>query len=334
VSPEIFSRRQIEEALQRIDVTTAIEEGFVAYSRGEVVVPPVGELVFEDPPGDVHIKYGYIKGDEYFVIKVASGFYDNVALGLPAADGLMLVFSQKTAQLECILLDECHLTNVRTAAAGAVVAKYLAPSKVERIGVFGAGVQGKMQVEALLPIVDCRDVIVWGTGEEELDAYRQAMSGHGLSIETTLTSDEVAATCNLIVTATPSHTPLLRAEQIRKGTHITAMGSDTREKNELEPEILQKADLVVADSIEQCRVRGEIFHALEAGVLRDGDAVELGKVISDPALRRTSDTQITVADLTGVAVQDIQISKAVYGVLKGGARSSGTRGAGAPEEDS
>jgi len=314
--PEIFNRAQIEEALQRVDVTEAIEQGFVAYSQGKAVVPPVGELVFEDPPGDVHIKYGYIKDDDYFVIKVASGFYDNVELGLPQSDGLMLVFSQKTAQLECILLDECHLTNVRTAAAGAVVARYLAPSTVERIGVFGAGVQGKMQVEALLPIVDCRDVIVWGTGEEELEAYREVMSKHGLSIQTTLTGDEIAATCNLIVTATPSHTPLLRAEQIREGTHITAMGADTREKNELDPAILQKADRVVADSIEQCRVRGEIFHALEAGVLVDSDVVELGNVIAHPQLRRASDSQITVADLTGVAVQDIQISKAVYEVLR------------------
>ncbi len=314
--PEIFNRRQIEKALQRVDVTTAIERGFIAYSSGDVVVPPVGELVFEDPPGDVHIKYGYIKGDEYFVIKVASGFYDNVKLGLPPADGLMLVFSQKTAQLECILLDECHLTNVRTAAAGAVVAKYLAPTKVERIGVFGAGVQGKMQVEALLPIVDCREVIVWGTGEEELEAYCHAMSGLGLEIQSTLHSDEIAATCNLIVTATPSRTPLLRAEQVREGTHITAMGSDTREKNELDPEILRMADLVVADSIEQCRVRGEIFHALEAGMIEDGDILELGKIIVDRTLQRTDDSQITVADLTGVAVQDIQISKAVFEVLR------------------
>ncbi len=313
---EIFNRAQIDEALVGIDVTAAIEEGFVAYSEGRVVVPPVGELVFDDPPGDVHIKYGYIRGDEYFVIKVASGFYNNVSLGLPAADGLMLVFSQKTAQLECILLDECHLTNVRTAAAGAVVAKYLAPKKVERIGVFGAGVQGRMQVEALLPIVDCRDLVVWGTGEAELEAYRAAMSSHGLSIETTLNGDEVAATCNLIVTATPSHRPLLRADQIRSGTHITAMGSDTREKNELEPAILAAADLVVADSVEQCRVRGEICHALEAGVIADSDVLELGNVIADPGLRRADDTQITVADLTGVAVQDIQISKAVYEVLR------------------
>jgi ornithine cyclodeaminase len=319
---EIFNLQQIKEALQGVDVTTAIEEGFVAYSRGEVVVPPVGELVFEDPPGDVHIKYGYIKGDEYFVIKVASGVYGGLESGLTQFDGLMLVFNQKTAQLACILLDECHLTNVRTAAAGAVVAKYLAPRRVERIGVFGAGVQGKMQVEALLPIVDCRDVMVWGTGEEELAAYRDVMSGRGFNVETTLSADEVAATCNLIITATPSQTPLLRANQIRAGTHITAMGSDTRDKNELEPAILGKADVVVADSIEQCRVRGEVFHALEAGVLRDGDVVELGHVISNPELRRTDDSQITVADLTGVAVQDIQISKAVYEVLTGVAKGS------------
>jgi ornithine cyclodeaminase len=330
--PEIFNRKQIEDSLQQVDVTTAIEDGFVAYSQGKVVVPPVGELVFEDPPGDVHIKYGYIKDDDYFVIKVASGLYGNVDTGLPPYDGLMLVFSQKTAQLECILLDECHLTNVRTAAAGAVVARYLAPKKVERIGVFGAGVQGKMQVEALLQIVDCRDVVVWGTDQQELDAYREAMSGRGLSIQTTLNGDEIAATCNLIVTATPSHTPLLRAEQIREGTHITAMGADTREKNELDPAILQKADRVVADSIEQCRVRGEIFHALEAGVLQDGDVVELGNVIVEPDLQRTSDSQITVADLTGVAVQDIQISKAVYEVLTAGTRGPTPSGAVAREE--
>jgi ornithine cyclodeaminase len=309
--PEIFNLEQIKDALRGIDVTAAIEEGFVAYSAGDVVVPPVGELVFHDPPGDVHIKYGYIKNDDVFVIKVASGFYDNIKLGLPQADGLMLVFSQKTAQLECILLDKCHLTNVRTAAAGAVVARYLAPSNVERIGVFGAGVQGRMQVEALLPIIDCRDVIVWGTGEEELEA----MEPLGFSVETTRTSDEVAATCNLIITATPTRTPILRAEQIRRGTHITAMGSDTEEKNELEPSILRMADIVVADSIEQCLVRGEISHAIKTGELTVDDVVELGNVIVKRGLRRSSNSQITVADLTGVAVQDIQISKLVHRVL-------------------
>jgi len=315
--PQIFNLEQIKGALERVDVMTAIEEGFVAYSEGKVVVPPVGEMVFDDPPGSVHIKYGYIQNDDYFVIKIASGFHGNLNLGLPPYDGMMLVFSQKTAQLESILLDECYLTNVRTAAAGAVAAKYLAPRTVKRIGVFGAGVQGRMQVEALLPVIDCREVVVWGVDEEELEAYREAMSARGLSIQTTLTGDEIAATCNLIITATPSHEPLLNAEQIREGTHITAMGSDTLEKIELDPEILQKADIVVADSIEQCQTRGEISQALRAGVFKNSDeVVELGDVIANPGLRRTTETQITVADLTGVAVQDIQISKAVYEVLQ------------------
>ncbi len=314
--PDFFNLEQINRVLPQIDVTSAMEEGFIAYSEGKVVVPPVGELVFEDPPGDVHIKYGYIKGDDFFVIKIASGFYGNINLGLPSYDGLMLVFSQKTAQLECILLDECHLTNVRTAAAGAVVAKFLAPKKVERIGVFGAGVQGKMQVEYLLPVVDCRNVVVWGTSQEELDAYRDSMAAHDLLIETTMNSDDIAGTCNLIVMATPSHEPLLRADQIKQGTHITAMGSDTLEKQELDPAILGKADLVVADSIEQCRTRGEVCRAMAAGVLQEADVHELGKVIVDSTLHRTADSQITVADLTGVAVQDIQISKAVYEILK------------------
>jgi ornithine cyclodeaminase len=309
---------EIMEALKTVDVVTAVEQGFAAYSEGRVVVPPVGEMIFRDPPGEAHIKYGFIEGDDIFVIKVASGFYGNVDLGLPTGDGLMLLFSQKTGLLECILLDECHLTNVRTAAAGAVAAKYLAPKQVDRIGVLGAGVQGRMQVECLLPVVDCRDVVVWGTGQEELDRYREAMVLHGFEIATTLDAGKVAASCNLIVTATPSERPLLTADMIRPGTHITAMGSDTVAKIELDPAILAKADLVVADSIEQSRSRGEVYQATRVGLLDEQDVLELGNVVRDPGLGRSSDEQITVADLTGVAVQDIQISKAVYEVVRSG----------------
>jgi ornithine cyclodeaminase len=314
--PTIFDLDQIRDALRQVDVTGAIERGFVEYSRRRVVVPPVGEMIFDEPPGDVHIKYGFIRDDDFWVIKVASAAYPADA-STALSDGMMIVGRKSTSKLECFLLDECYLTNVRTAAAGAVAARYLAPKKVERIGVLGAGTQGRMQVEALLPIVDCRDVIVWGVDEAELEAYVKAMAPHGLSIATTTDADEVAGSCNLIVTATPSRKPLLRAAAIRPGTHITAMGSDTPEKIELEPRILADADVVVADSIEQSLLRGEIFQALEAGVLQREKVVELGNVIADPSLGRTGDGQTTVADLTGVAVQDIEISKAVYRVLTG-----------------
>jgi ornithine cyclodeaminase len=307
-----FNLDQIKQAMKNIDVIKIIEEGFVAYSQGKVVVPPVGEMIFEEPPGETHIKYGFIKNDDYYVIKIASGFYGNYKLDLPSNYGLMLLFSQKTGFLSCILFDEGWLTAVRTATAGAVAARYLAPKNISRIGIFGAGEQGRLQLGYLKGIVDCRDVIAWGVNREELDVYKKDMEAQGFIIQTTLEADDITSSCNFIVTATPSKKPLVRSELMLKGTHITAMGSDTPAKQELESDILQKADIVVADSLSQCKLRGEIFKALEAGAIKAEKPVELGNVIMNKELQRGSDDQITVADLTGVAVQDYQISKAVY----------------------
>jgi len=137
----------------------------------------------------------------------------------------------------------------------------------------------------------------------------------GYTVQTTLEAAEVTEECRLIITATPSEIPLIDVKQIRPGTHITAMGSDTHVKQELDPKILQIADVVVADSIEQCLTRGEISKALQAGLINKEDLIELGDVITGRQSGRTSDKQITVADLTGVAVQDIQIAKAVHQAL-------------------
>lgn len=309
---EIIDLDRIKEVLKYIDPILNIEEGFVAYSKGKAVIPPVGEMIFKDPPGDVHIKYGFIKGDDYYVIKIASGFYDNPNIGLPASTGLMLLFSQKTGDILCILLDQGYLTDVRTAAAGAVAAKYLAPKDVNRIGIFGAGIQGRIQLKFLKLITKCREAMVWGINQQELDAYKRDMEPLGFSIRTTMEAGDIASSCNLIVTCTPSKKPLLKAEQIRKGTHITAMGSDTPEKQELDSAILKKADKVVVDSISQVQERGESFHAMKEGAIKKDDLVELGSVIAHKELQRSSENEISITDLTGVAVQDLQISKAVW----------------------
>jgi len=318
--PVVVSLAEIKKTLDAIDPLPLIEEGFVAYSRGRAVVPPVGELVFEDPPGDVHIKYGYLKGGDVYVIKIASGFTDNPKRGLPSGDGLMLVFDQQTGRLEAILLDEGYLTNLRTAVAGAVVAKYLAPREVTAAGILGAGVQGRMQLAWLCRVRPIEEAVVWGINERELAAYRRDMERPGLKVRTTLRAEDVAAAANLIVTCTPSTRPLLKADWIRPGTHITAIGSDTAEKQELDPGILAGADRVVVDSLSQSELRGEVYRAVSAGAIGRGRLVELGRVIEDPGLRRASGSEITVADLTGVAVQDIQISKAVWDQIKGTCR--------------
>ena len=315
---------ELDEIKRLVDIPQVIREmetGFVLYSEGQVEVPPVGFLHFEKPPGDVHIKYGFVSGDEYYVLKMASGFYNNADLGLPISDGLLLVFSQKTGELELILLDKCWLTDVRTAAAGAVAAKHLAPKNVHRIGIVGTGVQARMQLEMLRDVVDCTSCLVWGRDSTKvqrmIDDLRasESVQAWGLEIEAAPALDDLVSQCNLIVTATSARSPLIRADQVQQGTHITAMGSDDHGKQELEAEVLGKADLGVADSVSQCVDHGECFGAVQEGHIAADSILELGNVIKNGEIGRTTEDQITVADLTGVAIQDIQIAKMVARAL-------------------
>ena len=313
---QILSLSEIKGLIDVPELITDLEEGYALYSEDKVEVPPVGFLHFQDPPGDVHIKYGYITGDAVYVIKIASGF-ENPELDIMASDGLLLIFNQKTGELASILLDECYLTDMRTAVGGAVAAKHLAPQTVTGIGIVGTGVQARMQLKMLAHTVDCNRVLVWGRNKERLTRLITGIREDPtfwpveLEVQGTTDMDHLTANSNLIVTATSAKTPLIHAEQIRPGTHITAMGSDDDGKQELDHRLLQKADLVVADSRAQCVLYGEISHAIRAGLIEEQDIRELGKVIRDPTLGRTSDHQITVVDMTGVAVQDIQIAKMV-----------------------
>ena len=311
--PKIISLDQIKNALTTIDVLPLIEEGFVEYSKGNVVVPPVGELLFHDPPGDVHIKYGAIKNDDYYVIKIASGFAKNKELfDISPLQGLMLIYNQKSGEPLAVLLDEGHLTQVRTAAAGAIMAKYLAPKSVSKIGIVGTGSQAREQLVYLKQVVSCRDVIIWGRSERKLQKIKDEMEKEGFNVVTTTIMDELTSNCNLIVTTTSANTKLINVKQIQTGTHITAMGSDTIHKQELDPNILKIADKVIVDSISQSRERGEIYHALKKNIISEEKLVEIGSMIENKNFQRNSENEITIADLTGVAVQDIQITKAVY----------------------
>ncbi len=309
---QIINKDQIKKVIPSIDLLPIIEEGFQLYSEGKTVVPPVGELLFEKPPGEVHIKYGYIKDDDFYVIKIASGFYENTQLNISASQGLMLVFDQKTGVLKAVLLDEGLLTDIRTAVAGAIAAKYLAPKNIHQIGIVGTGIQARLQLEYLKKITDCRRVLVWARNEMNGQKMIDEFLAKGYNISFTLDASKVASSSNLIVTTTPSKTPLILAENIQAGTHITAMGSDTSDKIELDPIILSKADIVVVDSLPQSESRGEVFQTVKTDLLDRANVIELGKLISNPSLQRQNENQITIADLTGVAVQDIQIAKAVF----------------------
>jgi ornithine cyclodeaminase len=284
----------------------------VQYAQKKVVVPPVGYMGFDSPPGDLHIKYGYIKNDDYYVIKIASGFYDNPALGLNSSNGMMLLFSQKTGEVKSILMDEGYLTDIRTATAGAVATKYLAPSNVSCIGIVGTGLQARLQLQYLETVTSCRDVIVWGRSKDKLESFKKDASLKNFVIRITTDMNQLTSRCNLIVTTTPSKKALIDVDDVLPGTHVTAMGADADGKQELDPRIIAKADIVVADSIDQCIDHGDIGFAVREGLIDPSKIVSLGDVIANRKLQRSNDEQITIADLTGVAIQDIQITKYVY----------------------
>ena len=168
----IIHLSDIQSLVKNIDVLEAMKEGFVQYSNGHSVVPPVGELILENPPGDVHIKYGYIKNDDYYVIKIASGFYENPGLGIPSGQGLMLLFSQKTGVPECILLDDGHLTDIRTAAAGALAVHLFAPERIEAVGIIGTGVQARLQLLHLQEKKSLQNGLVMGKKSEARRAIK------------------------------------------------------------------------------------------------------------------------------------------------------------------
>ena len=180
--PHILHIDEIRSILPDIDVFQSIKQGFVAYSSGEATIPPVGELLFRDPPGDVHIKYGYVGSQPYYVVKIASGFYKNHQYDLPSSQGLNLLFDKSTGVLCAVLLDEGYLTDVRTAVAGALATKSLMPSSARVVGVVGAGIQARMQLEYHEKIMKVEQVFCWNHNEAAARRLAAEMQEKGYSI--------------------------------------------------------------------------------------------------------------------------------------------------------
>lgn len=309
---KILSRKHIEAILPIPAVFKAIEQGFVIYSRGEAIIPPVASLYFDYPPGDCHIKYGYAKSGKYYVVKMASGFYDNPKIGLSAGNGLTVLFSKETGELLSVLLDEGYLTNIRTAIAGCIAARYLAPETVSCIGIVGTGDQAYYQLKFLEFGTACRHVMIWGRDAEKSKKLKEHPDLRGWHIDVAQDLHALTAACNLIVTTTSSSKPLLFAQQIRPGTHITAVGADDFGKQELDPEIFVKANRIVVDSRSQCAQFGDVSYAIKQNLIQARQLVELGEVIEKRGCGRNAENEITVADLTGVAIQDLQIAATVF----------------------
>jgi len=306
--------RLIEEATLRAVITPeqavrAIRDAFRADGEGRTHVPAVINLDVPAARGEFHVKTALIEGVPHVAVKVASGFYDNPAKGLPSGSGLMAVFDAATGLPVALLLDNGFLTDIRTGAAGAVAADVLAPQSIGTVGVLGSGLQARYQVHCLRIVRSFQRIVAWSPHRSHLESYCDEMRAAGYDAVAADDPQVVCREADLLITATPSRSPLVSADWIRAGQHITSLGSDSPGKQELSPACLDRADLIVVDRFSQCAAFGELKHALDAGLLTRKDVhAELGQVVAGLKPGRTSPTEITIADLTGVGFQDTAIA--------------------------
>ena len=232
----------------------------------------------------------------YYAVKMVSGF------AASGNDGMVVVFDAKTGEPAAFLLDRGFITDTRTGAAGAVAAKYLAKKEVGKVAVIGTGVQARAQLEMLAQVRKIGEVRVWGRDAAKAAAVGGLVAG---SVR------EAVENADIVITVTASRAPLVKAEWLKPGVTVIAVGSDAPDKQELEVGVLKRADRVVADSRQQCLRLGEIHHAVDAGAIASESIVEIGQIISGLKPGRTSENEIIVCDLTGVGVQDVAAASLV-----------------------
>ena len=299
------------------DLIPIIEDAFKSLSKGKTVMPPILRIDIEKYHGESDVKGAYIEGLDSFAIKIASGFFDNPKLGLPSSNGLMVLLDSETGVIKSVLLDEGYLTDTRTAIAGAIAAKYLSNQDASNLGIIGAGIQARLQLKAILLVRKIKKINVWARDKVKVNEFIESLKNLKIDINITESCKDLASSSDIIITTTPSKKPLLEFDWIKKGTHITAMGSDAEQKNELHPAMIKLCDKYIPDNQPQTTILGELHHAIKENLIPpDHKFDDLGSIIIDPSLGRKNKEDITICDLTGTGVQDTAIARYTYNICK------------------
>lgn len=312
----VIEMQQILECVRMRDALPVVRAAYSALARGEVELPGVIGMRIPHTDAELHVKGAYVHSNPYFSLKMSGVFPHKQSLGLPTLSGSVFVFDAASGDLAAILRDGGYLTELRTAAAGALAADLLARPTISNVAVLGTSTQARFQIEALLLVRRPARVTVYGrTPHKAATCAQDIAAAHGLEVRVASTVQEAVCDADLIITATAAREPLVNADWVRPGTHVTAMGSDMPGKQELDPRLLGRAKVVV-DRYDQCATQGELQHALAAGILAPGAVHgELGDVVLGSKAGRTSAEEITIADFTGVGALDAAMANLVLARL-------------------
>jgi alanine dehydrogenase len=302
----ILTRADVASVITRHDCLVAVEQAFRAYGEGRMEPPKSMGLHAE--AGTFHIKAAI--GD-LFAVKINANFPGNpAALGLPTVQGVILLMDLHQGT-PLAVLDSALITTLRTAAATALAANYLARKDAATVAIIGCGTQGRASLEALAGVRTIESAYAFDADGKAAERLAREMTGT-IAVRAVPSIADAVAHADIVVTCTPSKSPFLDAAHLRKGMFIAAVGADNPQKQELTPALLRRAR-VVADIVEQAATMGDLHHALEAGVMTREDVHgELADVLCGRAASRQNDEEIFVFDSTGTALQDVAVSAMVY----------------------
>lgn len=313
MSIQILRRSEVASLLNIRECITAVEEAFRLNARGRSLTPGVLETLTED--GGFHIKAAGLKLTEraYYAAKVNGNFPRNMERWrLPTIQGAIVLCDGENGR-PLAIMDSAEITALRTGAATAVAAKYLARPDSTVATVCGCGVQGRIQLKSLLEVLRLEKVYAFDENHALVSVFAEGMSKE-LGIEVTAVQElsSAARDSDVCVTCTPSRRPVLMSGDIRPGTFVAAVGADNPVKQELDP-ALMASHTVVTDILEQCAVIGDLHHAIEAGVMTKADVyAELGDIVTGRLPGRTLEEEIIIFDSTGTALQDVAAAAIVY----------------------
>ncbi len=307
----------IREAIGPSLALAAAERAFRALAEGAVTQPAPLGFEIAAVHGEVHVKGAHIRGAPIFALKVATGFYDNPVRGLPSGAGLFLVFDAQTGMPAALLQDNGYLTDLRTAAAGALAARHLAAEELDTVAVLGSGIQARYQLRCLALVRRWRRLRAWSPTRTHLETYcREMAQEFHTDCSAAAGVEDAVRGADLIITTTPSRRPLIQAGWLAPHATVIAVGADGPDKQELAAECLARADKVVADRLSQCLELGEIHHAVRHGLLDPAKVYgELGDIVAGKKPGREG-CELIVCDLTGVGAQDAAIAEAAWQKLR------------------
>jgi len=309
----LLSRKDVEEIISMREVIEAVEEAFRAKGLGKVQMPPKSYIYFNRYQGDFRVMPAYLEDIDAAGVKIVNVHSKNPQEhGLPTVMATIFLLDPKTGA-PLAIMDGTLITNMRTGAGGAVAAKYLARKDSRVIAMIGAGVQARTQLIALNEVLDIDEVRVSDVVKGKAEKYAEEMSGQlGIKIEPMADVGKAVKGADVVVTVTTARGPIVKDEWISEGMHINAIGADAPGKQELDPNILKRAKIVV-DDLKQALHSGEVNVPLSEGIIARGDIyAELGEVITGKKPGRTSRDEITIFDSTGLAIQDIATDWKVY----------------------